>query len=186
MPPYINVLGSKVDRALVAYLCSVGGDCGTITNITPANSFRPITYPHTTVIARRATPDPTNTGSNWIDVTVQIWFSAVASPKETNYEAARVALDKRVGATADALLLTNDDGQSLKAILPLINAAARALATAVSPNDPNLAANNADMADFTLTAWHDNGWERGKPDESGNAWVENLHFRCLASPYNVD
>ena len=47
-----------------------------------------------------------------------------------------------------------------------------------SPAAALLAANNADMVNFTCTGWYYKGQDRGEPQEEGCDWMEVLHFQA--------
>lgn len=177
--PYHN-LGSKLDRAIVAYLISAAA--GTAADILPANSRAKKNYPVTVVQSRRGIPNPDLSGNYLVDVRVMVEYSAVQEPNEANAEKNRVAADLRLAKTYDALMQSDND-EDLRATCGLIEAAGRALVNAGSATDK---ANNADMADFSINGWYDKGFERGEPDQEGCAWVEVLNFQCSCVPSNVD
>ena len=117
-------------------------------------------------------------------IAVQISIKGQAGKDDSS----RVQFDKRVGATYDALMMS-DDGQTLNATAAGITAAGRALAVASDPNDPasvDLASKNSDMADFTCQAVYDTGEGDGSADAEGCSWEEILTFDIICSPSNVD
>lgn len=183
--PYSN-LRSKLNRAIAAYLVSVGA--GSIEDVAPANSAGSSKYPNTTVRATMSKADVALTGLRRISVQISIKGSATIGINEPNKDVSRLNFDTRVANTDDALMQT-DDGQTLRATAGLIAAAGRALAVVVDPNDPKsvlFAANNADMVDFTCQGWYDVGEGDGEANEEGCSWEEILMFEALCSPSNVD
>jgi hypothetical protein len=182
MPASFSNLRSKLNRAITAYLVSVGGDCGTIANIFPANIASDKTYPNTTVRATLSQPEVQMTGIRRIRVHIEIKGQPSGDPSEADIEKARVDFDKRVSATEDAMMQT-EDGETFRETARLITAAGRALAT--NP-DATIAANDADMVDFTCQAVYDAGEGDGEPIENGPAWFEILMFDIVCSPSNVD
>ena len=185
--PYHN-LRSKLDRAIVAYLISAGA--GSIDDVLSSRTRKARKFPNTTVKAGRGVPDPPYSGNYRVTVYVSIKYSATQEVKEPNPGLARTQFDQRVAQTFDALM-QSDNQQDLHQTATLITAAGRNLA--VDPNngtDPvtkQEAENNADMADFTIMQWIDQGFGSG-PDEDaeGNNWEEVLMFEALCCPSNVD
>lgn len=176
MPAPYNIPGSKLDRAIVAYLISLNG-AYTAANTFPANYFGIQTYPCIVVNARRWGPDPVNLGCSEFDVKIEFRFSAVQKVGDKT-QIARKTNDGFIGNAIDALMMGND-GQSFAATCGLVNTAGRALAA----SDPTY---NGDMGDFTLKRWNDNGGERGEPDEEGCDWIEIFNFKAAVAPSNVD
>jgi len=173
--PYHN-LGSKLDRAIVAYLISEGA--GTAGDVYPANRSGTKVLPNTTVQAFRGQPNPVCDGNYNVDVKVLVSMPAAEQPGSENTQAQRVAFDERLARTFDALHLS-DDGDTLKATADAITDAGRDLAD----SDPD---NNADMADFTCLSVLNLGFDRGEPDDAACAFVEVLTIRCNCCPSNVD
>jgi len=182
--PY-NKLRSKLDRAVAAYLVSVGA--GGPNDCLPHNTVLANTYPNTDVHSTLSRPEVALTGLRRVMVHISIKGSAVNKPDEPNVDQGRVEFDKRVGVTMDALM-ESDDGQTLRATARAITAAGRALAVAVDGSDAAIlkAANNADMVDFTCQAWYDAGEGDPETNADGCSWENILMFEALASPSNVD
>jgi hypothetical protein len=182
--PYHN-LRSKLNRAITAYLISVGA--GGPEDTGPANARTLSKYPRTTIRAGVGKAEPPLTGNYRVTVYISVKGSAVQDPKEPNPEAARIAFDTRLATVFDALMQSDDD-QTLRATKSAINAAGRALAVAVDGSDEAIqfAANNADMVDFTVIGWYDAGFGDGEPNEEGTSWEEILIFEALACSSNVD
>ncbi len=181
-----NNLRSKLNRAIAAYLVSQA--CGSVDDISPANSRTASKYPNTKIRCTIGKPEVPLTGLRRMPVLISIRGSATQKPGEPNPDLARVNFDARVAATYDAMLQSDDD-QTFRATARAITATGRALAVVVDPNDPEsvqFAANNADMVDFTCQAVYDTGEGDGEPDAEGCDWHEILTFEVLCSPSNVD
>ena len=166
MPFASNTPGSKLDRAIVAYLLTLGA-AYTSANTCPANYNVDNTYPNVTVGCSSWEASPLYVGNQRCQFTVRFEFSAVQAVGDKS-QAARIALDAFVGAVTDALSLT-DDNQTLNKTCSLINEAAYALAAAQPVTD-------GDLADFTMIMLMNNGGARGKPDTEGTAWVEEFNY----------
>lgn len=181
-----NKLRSKVNRAVAAYLVSQG--CGSFQDTVAANTQAPTGYPNTTVHATLSLAEVNMTGLRRVKLQISIKGSATTDPGQPNEDSVRVQFDNRIALVYDAMMQT-DDGQTLRYTARAITAAGRALAVSQQPGNPDsdqLAANNADMVDFTCQAVYDMGEGDGEPSEDGTAWEEILLFDILASPSNVD
>lgn len=180
-----NRLRSKLDRAIAAYLVSVGA--GSFNDVAPGNTNTAKGYPNTAVRSTISRPEVQLTGLRRITVHISIKGSAVTAPLEPNQEAPRLVFDRRVSDTADAMAMSDDD-QTFRATARAITDAGRALAVLFddSPEAALFAANNADMADFTCQAVYDAGEGDGPADEEGCAWEEILMYEILASASNTD
>lgn len=178
-----NIVGSKNDRAICAYLYSakVGA---TRNNCQPANSRQKMDLPYFTVVTTDGTPEPNaaRIGNWWVNVVIAFYFSATALPTNVNPEGPRVTMDAMVATIIDSLMLSDNGGQDMKATARLITAAANAL-PGVAEN--NIGANNADMGDYTMQDWFPTGFQRGKPDEETAVWLEKFHFKALVCPSSV-
>lgn len=186
MPDPFNKLRSKVNRAVAAYLVSVGA--GSFEDTVAANTRTPTGYPNTTVHATLSHAEVNMTGLRRVKLQISIKGSATTDPNDPNPDDTRVQFDNRIGLVYDAMMQTAD-GQTLHETARLITLAGRALAVSMQPGDPKadqLAQNNADMVDFTCQAVYDMGEGDGEPSEDGTAWEEILLFDILASPSNVD
>lgn len=186
MPDPFNKLRSKLNRAVAAYLVSVGA--GSSTDTVAANTIAPTGYPNTTVHATLSLAEVNMTGLRRVKLQISIKGSLTTDPGQPNTDDPRVQFDNRVGLVYDAMM-QSDDSQTLHATAVAITAAGRALAVSITPGDPAsdlLAANNADMVDFTCQAVYDMGEGDGQPSEEGTALEEILLFDVLASPSNVD
>ncbi len=182
--PY-SKLRSKLNRAIAAYLVSAGA--GGVNDVTPANTVGKSDYPNTTVRSTLSKVEVAFTGLRRISVQISIKGSAVNAVNEPNKDVSRVNFDTRVATTEDALMQTDDD-QTLLATADNITAAGRALAVPADGSDAAalIAANNADMVDFTCQAWYEAGNGDGEASDPGCSWEEILMFEALCSPSNTD
>src|SRR3990167_5380522 len=169
--PYHN-LGSKLDRALVAYL--IGQGAGTARDVLPSNHSGTREVPFTVVSAHRGTPNPAAVGTYDVDVKVQIEGLAANQPGQRNRHQNRKQFDARGAKTYDALHLSTD-GVSLLATADAITAAGRALAA----SDPD---NDADMVAFGCLYMTDLGFDRGEPKDEPGTFLEILNLRCRCCP----
>jgi len=171
--PY-NILRSKLARAIVAYLIEQGA--GTAADISPARSRQPKGYPCTEVIPAISRPEVQFAAVRRITVHISIKGTASKATPGEGLDAARQAFDARCAATYDALLV--GDGQSFQATADAITDAGRALAVA----DPT---GNADLADFTVQAWYEQGEGEGTAEAEGCDWEEVLMFDAICCGSNV-
>lgn len=178
--PYGNIR-SKLSRALAAYLATfnsppVGN--GPYTNVFSQFSEAQKTYPNTVCRVVQGQSEPPLSGDYICKVQIHIRGSAANVTAAADLDSIRAAFDSRCAATHDAFMVTDSTGQDLTATALAITAAARALA-ASSP------ANNADLADFTLIMWNDNGFGEGNADAAGCSWEEVFVFEALCCAKNV-
>lgn len=178
-------LRSKLNRAITAYLISA--EAGTADNTFPQSSTKARSFPNTTVQAAVGIPETEMVANYRTQIRISIKGSATDSVDATNEETARVAFDARIGTVSSALKQT-DDEETLRFTATAITAAGRALAIAVDDSDAaiQVAANNADMADFTITQWYDRGFGDGQTDGQGFDWEEILIFEAVACESDVD
>lgn len=167
--PYNNVR-SKLARAIVAYLQSLGGNVGLAASISPQNIAADSTYPITVVRVTRLRPDPQFVGNYIGPVHITIKGSAATST--------RLAFDTRVAATADAMMKSEFSNSDFDYTAGQINLAGRALAISNPATD-------ADMVDFTCLNIYDDGFGDAAPDEEGTAWQEVLVFNIRTCGSNV-
>lgn len=185
-PPKIPNLGSQLDRAIVAWLTL--NNCGYVTDTTaalivPGNTPAiKISYPVIIAHAARSTTAPQNVGTQELTVQLRIEQTSVLEVNDPNPENTRVVLDQLVGQVAYQMLQSTDRMQ-LDVTCAGITAAGRALATDA---DPQVAANNADMVNFTVQYLRYDGQTRGKPSEEGASWVEILNFTAIANASAID
>ncbi len=182
---------SQLERAIAAFLLANG--CGTVDDVSPGRSLKLNTYPLTIVKTAQGSHDPQNTGTMVCQVQLQFKQSAINEKGEPNPGQAWVEFDARIGA-AMAQMLQSNDGNTFDYTAHLITVAGRALAVAVTDQDDpdgaaqaaQIAANNADMADFTLTHLYYKGYARGVPDDEASAWMDVHNFECHACAVNCD
>jgi len=111
-------------------------------------------------------------GNRSYQVFVAVSGKTVRDPSDTNPETERVTFDAQVGAIT-AVLVTDDARNA-------INAAAALMPTPVDGTDEAIqfAENNADMADFTILEWYDNG--DGQFDVEPGNFGTQLEFIAVA------
>jgi hypothetical protein len=184
--PYSN-LQSKLERAIVAYLISKG--CGTEADIFPFESVRTRSFPNTTVDTAIAVPDPQFSGNYRIPILTSVKGSAAVAPGAVNRAAPRMAFDARVALTGDMLAQT-DNQENLQATADDITTVGRALAVDASdgadPVQVQIAANNADMADFTVLGWFEKGFGKTTAKDDGCDWEIVILHEAVCCGSNVD
>lgn len=177
-PAPVGNVGSQLDRAIRAFLISMG--CGGVDNINTGYSTTVNTYPNAVVKSIQSTHAPENTGVEVYTVQIQARQSAVTEVGEPNPEGKRVELDGFIGQILAAMMQTSD-GFTFDATAALITTAGQGLATSDgSPAGDLSAQNNADMAEFTLDHLYYKGATRGQPDDESAAWIEVRNFECHA------
>lgn len=184
LPP--TSLRSKLDRAIVAYLISVG--IGDQTNVLPHKTHRKMDALPLVIVRSTVGMPEGQDGNDRIRVRISILGSAGVDEDEPNPVVSRVNHDALIGKVRAALRQSDNGGATLDATCVLINVAGRALAVPAdaSPEAALVAQNNADMADFTLDQWYDAGFGDGEPLDSAYAWEEVLLFDAVACELNVD
>lgn len=180
-----NNIRSKLDRAIAAYL--VKAECGGVDDILPAKSSKEKKYPNTVVHSTLSKPEVQFTGLRRCHVQIHLRGRAVPNDNDQS----RIQFDDRVAATADAMMISDNGGQSLDAVAIAITEAGRALAidqsSGTDPKAAAIAAQNADMADFTCIEVIDAGEGDGEDtDSQGCSWHEVLLFDIVCSPSNTD
>lgn len=177
---------SKAERAIKAYLISKGA--GSLLDIFTAMEIATRTFPNTTITAVRGVPDPKFTGNYRIQFWIKHKGQATQAANEPNKTLPITQFINRIETTGDALM-QSDDGQTFSQTARDITAAGRALAVATNPADPDSAKqalDNADMLDFTLWDWQDEGFGQGDAEEEGCSWVRIQMFSALCCNSNVD
>jgi hypothetical protein len=187
MPAPFNNLRSKNDRAICAYLIKAG--CGSVDDTLPNASTAKRAYPNTTVHSTISKVEENFTGNRRIRVNISIKGKASQSVQDPDSKQSRINFDQRIAQTDDALMQT-DNEQDLSFTAAAITAAGRALAVDLSngadPAQKQLAADNADMADYTCLNWYEAGEGDGPADAEGCSWEEIIMFDavCCASAIN--
>lgn len=175
---------SKISRAVAHYLVSA--------TVVPFDRCYPMTTrrqrtlengPIVSVLIPPGSPNPRLEGNFSFPVHVVIRGSAVKHPENPDDETERLAFDALVGACYDALMLADDSaGQegSLKETMRLINVAAYTMPIDSGGTEESaaFAVANADMDDFTITAWHNIIYGPGKAEDCD--WEIVLGFECDA------
>lgn len=185
MEPYNNVR-HKLNRAICASIvkCGAGGWGDTF----PAGGTMILTYPY--VIAHAMVGRPVVPGV--FEVQVAVHIRGQASGDEAASEAEFAAYNERLARVNDALNMSGDNGNTLRATAYgteySITEAGRAMAVAADDSDEAIAfaAKNADMVDFTCQNWENEGFGDPDPDSASCTWEEILLFKALVCGSNVD
>jgi hypothetical protein len=181
MPAPYHLISSKLDRALAAYLISIGA--GTAEDTYPAKRAFDKIAPCTICWTERAKLN-LNTGIYACDVSIICKYSTATAP-DGDPEQTRQNSDVRTGTVFDAFFTILDaaptDDESLvwdsKKIAKQITAAARALAAA-HPDQ------FGDLADFTvLDVRH--GEQEGAFEEDTDTWTDSFSLQIDAVNSNV-
>ena len=189
--PFSNIR-SKLDRAVVAYL-KAAGVCDVI-NPAMYSSVIDMDASPVWIVVRSHQGTPTTALCNVWDFLVEVGVHGPATPplNTENEGENRVSFDQVFAGMFDALMQSGQGqafNQDLQATADLITSNGRALAVSA---DATIAANNADMADFTCQYWYppvalDGGNPRvqGAP-ENTTVWKEFATFKAIVCPYNTD
>jgi hypothetical protein len=175
MPTPKHNLGSKLDRAIVAFLVA-GGITG---NVYPAKRSAAKELPNVVVGARDMdmAPGDSLSGNRAAVVTIAVRYKPEIKPEinaeDDESQEQRVDSDELFAQVLD-LVMTY--GQSTDLLCDAINAAAQAQAVA----DPT---NSADLADFSVFGIELLGETRGFDDDG--IWNEMIRLRCHCAPQNV-
>lgn len=169
--PYNNP-GSKLDRAVAAYLVSAGA--GTSDEVYTSADSRERQRPSVTVSSLRGQEEfPFSV--NWvIELQVKITAPAAMQSGDTNFEKYRKLFDARVATTYDALHQNADGEDGYEQTARNITNAALLLAS----NNPT---DHADLADFSCLFFQDMGFERGEPNDQSAAFIEILKFKVTVA-----
>lgn len=135
--------------------------------------------PIVTVLPQIGQPDPPLSSDDGFTINVSIKGSASPRSESEHEELRRVEFDAQVGKVRDALMQSDDDGNSFKATARLINAAAYAKAAA----DPEY---NSDLNEFTVLAWRDGPIGPGKADEKGCDWEIVIQFEAVCCERKIE
>lgn len=176
--PFHRVV-SKVDRAICAYVASVGaGSYGSPKaagdDVFPGSNSTDKVAPCTIVHTPRMTQVPLYSGNYMGEVLVVVKHTGAVDANQKPKDP-QLSDDQRVGRTFDAFHIGGplDDGLTLSRA---INAAAYALAA----KDPD---NFGDLADFTVQNAIVKEIQQG---QDGDHWVDTLVLEVYACPTVVD
>ena len=185
----LTSLPSKVVRAFRYYLVSSGA-------VTMAQSYHqwdsrarkfnngdPSTpNPIVDVWMRPVGPEEQYSGNDVFIVEVQVKFQATEQPSDAA-ESHRVLFDAQIGAVRQKLMLV--DGQELIPTRQAINQAAYAMPTAADDAANGfLAANQADMNDFTILSLYQDVYGSAKAEDAN--WAIVMRFKVSACESKVD
>lgn len=170
-------IGSQIERAVAAYLTSVGA--GTEHQNFISNDSRDHQFPSNTIHAHKSVEEVRNSRIEAYQVQITSAFPAANQPGQSNPLMNRVQVDKWVGKVMAALSQRDTGQRDYRATATAITAAGRALYVA----DP---VNDWDMADFTCQHIHFVGSVRFHEDGAGSTFVEVRSFEIHAVPINTD
>lgn len=170
-------LPSKITRAIRALLISEGAGSAVDTFAAPCGEPRAL--PNTTIHSGDA--DPFDGPGNWsFSVMLILRDEAVTQSTKPNPVAQRVAANQRFTNISNTLT-RSDDTHTLKYTALAIQNAGRALAVSDgSAEGDKRAADNADMADFSVLWWEKSGFGSAKQASPGAFWERDLNFTCVA------
>ncbi len=157
-----NIL-SKIDRALAAYVISVGA--GTSADVYPSKRAEDKIMPDTICYAKQARMLTPNSGVYVVTAFVSVRSNPAADAGEAAADK-KEASEERVSATFDAFMagVTSSSG----ALAVAITAAARATG-------------DADLQEFTVQACTVESQQAGF-DERGNAWTDQIELELVVNP----
>ncbi len=160
---------SKTDRALAAYLISVGA--GTSADIYPAKLSENKALPDTICFSSRARLMTANSGVYVVMAIVQVRTDPSVDVDQTAVEK-KTASEDRVGPTFDAFWIDVDSSNDKLAAA--ITDAARA---SVAPAD-------GDLQEFTVQDCSVTDQTAGF-DARGNGWMDTIELELVVCPSNV-
>ena len=171
-------LQSKLGRAIRALLIQQGAGslADTVCELSSADRALPIT----TILTGDGAEHIPHTG-NWRfgEVTLELHDSAVIEPDEVSQNRSWLDATERYSNVRDALGRIADSGNTLF-MADAITAAGRALATSDgSAEGDQQALDNADMAAFTVTWWHEIGLAAPTASDTGGFWEAQLKYDCI-------
>lgn len=182
-------LPSKLSRAICAYLVSANIDQKQVYPHYTAKERTFANGPIVTPMIYPGQPDPVLVGNKRFKVGIQIRGGEANDGSDGAGEAKRVEFDAFVGEVNEALM-QSDNQQNLDFTAAAIKTAGRSLAVAGTPTqeadkeDWRKAANNADMADFSITQWVDATIGAGEATDC--KWEIVIMFDAAACELNVD
>ncbi len=163
-----NIL-SKTDRALAAYLISVGA--GTSADVYPAKRAEDKALPDTICFSNKAHLMTPNSGVYVVTAMVSVRSSPAADITETTEtpDEKKETSEERVAATFDAFWSGVDSsGESLGEAI----------------TDAARATGDADLQNFTVQCCVVQTQQAGY-DERGNAWTDTIELELVVNPANV-
>lgn len=160
---------SKVDRALAAYLISVGA--GTADDVYSAKRSLDKALPHTVCHAQRWTLLSPYTATYLVQAQVLVKTNAAVDVDESESDV-KDPSEERVGATFDAFFFADENASAGNDLADAITAAARA-------------SGDADLSEFTVQNVEVKGGDAGQ-DRHGPAWMDAIDLELVVCPKNVD
>lgn len=182
--------GSQLERAIRAWFVICGA--GTFEQNFVSNEFRrreaASNPPLNDIVAHKSSESPRNSRAEAFQVRISTEWPANSNSADTNWDWKQINF--WIGTIMAAMSLTDNNGQDYRATCQAITDAGRNLAIDQSNgSDPlaiQLAAANADMADFTCTWLMYQGCVRAKQTpEGGLYFVEERNFEIDACSYAI-
>jgi hypothetical protein len=180
MPDVNYDLASKITRAIRALLISVGADDSNNIIAEPFNSPRGL--PLTNIAAGDGVEMIECPGLyRFPAITLTLEDDATVQPNQPNPNGPLVAANSRFSKIKNALTQT-DTGTDLRLTAIAITDAGNALAVSDgTPEGDKRAADNADMADFTVQDWRAISFPVAKlAGDKGTFWEREISFECVA------
>ena len=177
-------LQSKINRAVRALLINSGAGSALDTFTELTSDTRAI--PNTTIATGSGDELVKFTGLwKFPGLTVSMRDNAAVEADEANPNAAWIAALTRYNDVRTALSLIGDAGE-LNYTAGQITSAGRALAESdLTEEGDIIAADNADMANFTVTWWAITGLSSPRLNSENNCFESELQFECHACNGNI-
>ncbi len=176
-------LQSKIARAVRALILSTGVGTAKETNVFPSSDVQ--TFPNTTIEVDEGIPEVLGTGVFRFPV-VRLTFhdEGTVQPNQPDPMRPYLEAQKRISAVITVLMLS-DDVTTLDYTARQLTAAGNALAMVPDVTKPvqvQQAADNADMAEFTILQWLEGTYGSPKKfdNESVTYWERVVTFECVA------
>ena len=184
----LTSLPSKIVRAFRFYLVSTGA-------VNPDNCFHKYDsrkrefnkLPIVTVNLLPIGPEEQYTGNEQFIVQVQTAFQSTEQPDQ-QAEEPRFQFDAQVGRVRMALMLSDDNQQTLNFTRNAINAAAYTMSTAPDDTDAGrrFAEVNADMDDFSLLSLYQDIYGNAVDKSNEGIWIIEQRFKVSACESKIE
>jgi hypothetical protein len=178
----LTSLPSKIVRAFRFYLISVGAvDAAHCYHKYDSRTRVFNDQPIVTVNLLPIGPEEQYSGNDLFIVQLQTAFQAAEQPDDLA-DQPRLAFDAQVGKVRQAIMQSDDGGQTLNVIRNAINAAAYTMSTAPDATSAGqrFAAINADMDDFTLLSLYQDIYGNAVDKSNEGIWIIEQRFKVSA------
>ena len=176
-------LQSKIARAIEALLISTGVSTAKECNVFPSSDKQ--TFPSTEIEVEEGIPEVLGSGVFRFPVVRLIFHDeGTVQPNQPDINRPYLDAQKRISANITVLMLS-DDTTTLDYTARQLTAAGNALAMVPDVTNPvqvQVAADNADMADFTILQWLEGTYGSPKRVETEGTtyWERIVTFECVA------